>query len=132
MLAHKPGALRGPQGQIELFRQYALGNYRDLLLQVAQNPAMVVWLDGQSNTKAKPQENFGREVMERFTVGVGHYPESDVYAAARVFTGWNLRKSVDYRQDEYGDLNAYQEFVYNADQHDTGAKTFSFPIYSNG
>ena len=47
---------------------------------------MLVWLDGKSNTKAKPQENFGREVMELFTVGVGHYTESDVYAAARVFT----------------------------------------------
>ena len=54
---------------------------------------MLVWLDGKSNTKAKPQENFGREVMELFTVGVGHYTEPDVYAAARVFTGWNLRPS---------------------------------------
>jgi uncharacterized protein (DUF1800 family) len=132
MLAHKPGVLRGPQGQIELFRQYALGNYRDLLLQVAQDPATVVWLDGKSNTKAKPQENFGREVMELFSVGVGNYTEPDVYAAARVFTGWNLRRSDDYRQDEYGDVNAYQEFVYNAHQHETSAKTFSFPIYSNG
>ena len=125
MLAHKPGVLRGPQGQIELFRQYALGNYRDLLLQVAQDPAMLVWLDGKTNTKAKPQENFGREVMELFTVGVGHYTEADVYAAARVFTGWNLRQSEGYRRD---DMNAYQEFVYNADEHDTSAKTFSFPI----
>ena len=75
---------------------------------------MVVWLDGKSNTRAKPQENFGREIIELFTVGVGNYIESDVYAAARVFTGWNLRGSDDYRQDEYGDLNAYQEFVYNA------------------
>ena len=132
MLAHKPGVLRGPQGQIELFRQYALGNFRDLLIQVAQDPAMLVWLDGQSNTKAKPQENFGREIIELFTVGVGHYTEPDVYAAARVFSGWNLRGSDDYRRDEYGDLNAYQEFVYNADQHDTSDKTFSFPIYTNG
>jgi uncharacterized protein (DUF1800 family) len=131
MLAHKPGVLRGPQGQIELFRQYALGNYRDLLIQVARDPATLVWLDGQSNTKAKPQENFGREIMELFTVGVGHYTEPDVYAAARVFTGWNLRPSDDYRRDEYGDVNAYQEFVYNAEQHDTSAKTFSFPV-SNG
>ena len=107
MLAHKPGALRGPQGQIELFRQYALGNFRDLLLQVAQDPAMLIWLDGKSNTKARPQENFGREIIELFTIGVGNYVESDVYAAARVFTGWNLRGSDDYRKDEYGDLNAY-------------------------
>jgi len=132
MLAHKPGVLRGPQGQIELFRQYALGNYRDLLLQVAQDPAMLVWLDGKSNSKARPQENFGREVMELFTVGVGNYTEADVYAAARVFTGWNLRPSDDYRRDEYGDVNAYQEFVYDADQHDTSAKTFSFPVSSGG
>ncbi len=132
MLAHKAGVLRGPQGQIELFRQYALGNFRDLLIQVAQDPAMLVWLDGKSNTKAQPQENFGREIIELFTIGVGNYVESDVYAAARVFTGWNLRGSDDYRKDEYGDLNAYQEFVFNADQHDTSDKTFSFPIYGNG
>jgi uncharacterized protein (DUF1800 family) len=129
MLAHKPGTLRGPQGQIELFRQYALGNYRDLLLQVARDPAMVVWLDGKTNTKTRPQENFGREVMELFTVGVGHYTEPDVYAAARVFTGWNLRRSEGF---ERGDMNAYQEFIYNADEHEISAKTFSFPIYSNG
>src|SRR5678809_365881 len=90
MLAHKPGVLRGPQGQIELFRQYALGNFRNLLLEVAKDPAMLIWLDSNTNTKAKPQENFGREIMELFTVGVGHYTEPDVYAAARVFTGWNL------------------------------------------
>jgi uncharacterized protein (DUF1800 family) len=132
MLAHKPGALRGPQGQLELFRKHALGNFRDLLVQVAQDPAMLVWLDGKSNTKARPQENFGREVMELFTVGVGNHTEADVYAAARVFTGWNLRKSADYRQDEYGDVNAYQEFAYNADAHEASAKTFTFPIYTNG
>jgi uncharacterized protein (DUF1800 family) len=132
MLAHKAGVLRGPQGQIELFRQYALGSYRDLLLQVAQDPAMLVWLDGKSNTKARPQENFAREVMELFTVGVGHHTESDVYAAARVFSGWNLRRSEGFTRDDYGDMNAYQEFVFNADQHDTDEKTFSFPIYSTG
>src|SRR4029077_5902336 len=76
-----------------------------------------------------PQENFGREVMELFTVGVGYYTESDVYAAARVFTGWNLRKSEGYSNN---DMNAYQEFVYNADEHETSDKTFSFPIYGNG
>ncbi|MEQ1760121.1 MAG: DUF1800 domain-containing protein [Vicinamibacterales bacterium] len=129
MFAHKPGVLRGPQGQLELFRAYALGNYRDLLLEISQDPAMVIWLDGKTNTRAKPQENFGREIMELFTVGVGHYTESDVYAAARVFTGWNLRKSTGYTRE---DMNAYQEFVYNADQHDINAKTFSFPIYGNG
>src|ERR1044071_3641002 len=129
-MALKAGELPGPQGQTELFRQYALGNFRNLLVEVAKDPAMLVWLDGQSNTKAKPQENFGREIMELFTVGVGYYTESDVYAAARVFTGWNLRESADYLKDDYGDINAYQEFVYNADEHESSAKTFSFPIRS--
>jgi uncharacterized protein (DUF1800 family) len=129
MMAYTPGTLRGPMGQIELFRQNALGNFRDLLVKVAQDAAMLVWLDGKSNTAAKPQENFGREVMELFTVGVGHYTEPDVYAAARVFTGWNLRQSESYSKD---DPNAYQAFGYSADDHDTGAKTFSFPIYGNG
>jgi uncharacterized protein (DUF1800 family) len=129
LLAHKPGTLRGPMGQIELFREYGMGSYRDLLFRVAQDAAMVIWLDGQFNTRAKPQENFGREIMELFSVGVGYYTEPDVYAAARVFSGWNLRESEGY---DDRDMNAYKEFVYNADQHETTEKTFSFPIYSDG
>jgi uncharacterized protein (DUF1800 family) len=129
MMAYTPGALRGPIGQIELFRQNALGNFRDLLVKVAQDAAMLVWLDGQSNTAARPQENFGREVMELFTVGVGHYTEPDVYAAARVFTGWNLQESEGFNDK---DPNAYKAFRYSADDHDTGTKTFSFPIYGDG
>jgi uncharacterized protein (DUF1800 family) len=129
MFAHKPGALRGPQGQYELFRANALGNFRDLLFQVAVDPAMLIWLDGKFNTRAKPQENFGREIMELFTVGVDHYTEPDVYAAARVFSGWNIRKSEGYNAN---DPNSYQEFVYNADQHEVTSKTFSFPIYGDG
>ena len=129
LLAAKPGVLRGPMGQLELFREYGMGSYRDLLFRVAQDAAMVIFLDGQFNTRAKPQENFGREIMELFSVGVGYYTEPDVYAAARVFTGWNLRESEGYDDD---DMNAYKEFVYNADQHETSEKTFSFPIYSDG
>jgi uncharacterized protein (DUF1800 family) len=129
MMAYTPGALRGPLGQIELFRQNALGNFRDLLVKIAQDAAMLIWLDGRSNTAARPQENFGREVMELFTVGVGHYTEPDVYAAARVFTGWNLQESEGYNDK---DPNAYLAFRYSADDHDTGTKTFSFPIYGDG
>ena len=132
LLVHKPGILRGPAGQVETLRRQALGNFRNMLLDMSKDAAMLIWLDGQSNTKAKPQENFGREIMELFTVGVGHYTEPDVYAAARVFTGWNLQPSADYTNDDYGSMNAYQEFVWRPDQHDTGAKTFSFPIYSDG
>jgi uncharacterized protein (DUF1800 family) len=128
LMAAKPSEDPARQrGQIELFRQYALGSFRDLLIEVAKDPAMLVWLDGQTNKKAKPQENFGRELMELFTFGVEHYVESDVYAAARVFTGWNLRTS-----GTLGNGTAAYAFVYDAAQHDTDAKDFSFPIYSRG
>jgi uncharacterized protein (DUF1800 family) len=129
MLALKAGEFPGPQGQIELFRQFALGNFRDLLIEVARDPAMVVFLDGRTNFRRKPQENFGREIMELFTFGVGNYVEEDVYAAARVFTGWNLRRATDLPDN---DPEAYHEFFYNPNQHDTTPKTFTFPIYGNG
>ena len=129
MLALKSGELPGPQGQLELFRQFALGNFRDLLVNVARDPAMVVFLDGSTNFKRKPQENFGREIMELFTFGVGNYTEEDVYAAVRVFTGWNLRRATDLPND---DPSTYFEFFYNPNQHDMTAKTFTFPIYGNG
>ena len=71
---------------------------------------MLVWLDGRLNTRQRPQENFGREIMELFTFGIGHYNELDVYAAARVFTGWNLRQV-----NRGNDANSYYEFVFNAE-----------------
>src|SRR5262245_20178704 len=115
------------RGQIETLRENALGNFRDLLVAMAKDAAMLVWLDGRTNTRAKPQENFAREIMELFTVGVGNYTEEDVYAGARVFTGWNLQ-----RPGAAADGSQHYEFIYNANQHETTAKTFSFPIYSNG
>jgi uncharacterized protein (DUF1800 family) len=127
MMALKAGELPGPQGQIEMFRQRGLGKFRDLLVEVAKDPAMIIWLDGQTNTRLRPQENFGREIMELFTFGIGSYTEQDVYAAARVFTGWSVR--LVGRRD---DPNAYYEFVFNANQHETAAKAFTFPIYANG
>ena len=125
MMANKAGDTPGPQGHYELLRQMGIGKFRDLLIAIAQDPAMLVFLDGRTNVKAKPQENFGREVMELFTWGLGHYVEADVYAAARVFTGWNLR---NVPGTIVNDPAAYQEFVYTAAQHETSAKTFTFPI----
>jgi uncharacterized protein (DUF1800 family) len=113
-------ANQGNPGQIEMLRERALGSFRDILLHVAQDSAMMYWLDGFNNTRTRPQENFGREVMELFSMGVEHYTEPDVYAAARVFTGWNTVRTPPYA------------FRYVPGNHDTGAKTFSFPIYSNG
>jgi uncharacterized protein (DUF1800 family) len=123
MFAAKSGELAPAViGQLELFRQHALGNFRDLLVAVAKDPAMLVWLDGRLNVRGRPQENFARELMELFTMGVGTFPETDVYAGARVFTGWNLARP----------NNAYYQFNYVAGSHDTDAKEFSFPIYTNG
>lgn len=119
-----PGQVRG---QIELFRNMALGNFRDLLVAVAKDVAMVFWLDGNTNTRTRPQENFGREIMELFTMGVGNYTEPDVYAAARVFTGWNLT-----RPGSAVDGSQRYQFAYVPAQHDTADKTFSFPIYADG
>jgi uncharacterized protein (DUF1800 family) len=115
------------RGQIELLRSFALGNFRQLLIETAKDPAMLVWLDGILNVKARPQENYGRELMELFTFGVEHYTEEDVYAAARVFTGWNW-----VRTGQGGTPSGYWAFNYNAAQHDTNPKDFSFAIYSNG
>ena len=119
-----PGHARG---QIELFRDHALGNFRDLLVEVAKDVAMLYWLDGRLNTRNNPQENFGRELLELFTFGVDHYVETDVYAAARVFTGWNL-----VRVGAAGTPSSFLTFNYNAANHDTNAKEFTFPIYATG
>ncbi|MEP6914848.1 MAG: DUF1800 domain-containing protein [Acidobacteriota bacterium] len=112
----------GVKGQIELFREFALGNFRELLEAVAKDVAMLVWLDGRTNVKSRPQENFARELMELFTMGVGTFAEEDVYAGARVFSGWNLAHPG----------NAYYTFSYVSRDHDTAAKTFTFPVYPDG
>ena len=126
MMAAKPSEDPGSaKGQLELLREHALGNFRDLLVAIAQDPAMLYWLDGRTNVRARPQENFARELMELFTMGVDTFTENDVYAGARVFTGWNLQRP---------GAGAAARFVfnYNAAQHDTTAKEFSFPIYPGG
>ena len=95
--------------QIDLFERGATGNLRELTIKVAQNPAMLYFLDAQYNVKGAPNENFAREVMELFTMGVGNYSEKDVRECARAFTGWyfdNLTFKVD------------------PEKHDGGAKTF--------
>jgi uncharacterized protein (DUF1800 family) len=133
MLAAKPSEdPGGVRGQLELFREYALGNFRDMLIQVAKDPAMLVWLDGRLNTNpAQPQENFAREVMELFTFGVDHVVEDDVKAAARVFTGWNLRRPPGVLATD----PAYRfEYFFDSrtNRHDQNPKTFTFDIYPGG
>ncbi len=129
MMDGKPSEVAGQRrGQVQLFRDMATGRFDELLIEVAKDPAMLVWLDGRLNVRARPQENFGRELMELFTTGVGYYTEEDVYAAARVFTGWNLRLSGDRATP----ATSYYEYVYTAAQHDPAAKTFTFPVMPDG
>ena len=126
MLAAKPSEDPGRvTGQLETLREHALGNFRELLVAIAQDPAMLYWLDGRTNVRARPQENFARELMELFTMGVGTFAEADVYAGARVFTGWNLTRPGTGAAQHYA-------FTFNAAQHDATAKEFTFPIYPGG
>src|SRR5436305_13003315 len=74
----------------ETLRANALGRFDDLLTAVYKDPAMLIWLDGQRNIKGAPNENWGREVMELFTLGRGNYTEDDVHACAGAFTGWRI------------------------------------------
>jgi uncharacterized protein (DUF1800 family) len=95
--------------QNDLFRDNALGNFESLLRQVTRDPAMLIWLDNRANRKGAPNENYAREVMELFTLGIGNYSDDDVKQAARAFTGYSL--------------NAERQFVFQPNQHDTGDKT---------
>jgi uncharacterized protein (DUF1800 family) len=74
--------------QNELFRRHALGDFRELATAILSEPAMLVWLDGIGSRKEKPNENFAREFLELFTLGLGHYTEADIRQAARALTGW--------------------------------------------
>lgn len=94
--------------QVELFQRMGLGNFRELMVAVAQDPAMLAFLDAGVNVKGRPNENFAREIMEMFTMGVGHYSERDIREAARAFTGWNYDGT---------------RFLIQAAQHDDGDKT---------
>lgn len=129
MMDNDPSSLAGsPPGQIQVLRQHATGNFRDMLLAMAKDPAMIYWLDSQLNTRTRPQENFGREIMELFSLGIGNYTEQDVYAAARVFTGFNWQLV----GDRANQLASYYTFLYRPNDHDTNAKEFTFPIYADG
>ena len=94
--------------QNEIFRQYARAPFGELLGAVVHDPALLLWLDAEANRKGQANENLARELMELFTLGVGHYDESDVKEAARALTGWTV---VDGR------------FQFDAELHDAGEKT---------
>ena len=96
--------------QLNTIQKHALGNFRDLLLGIAKDVAMIRFLNNQQNRKRHPNENFARELMELFTIGRGNYSEKDVKEAARAFTGWSS--------------NSEHEFVFRARHHDFDRKVF--------
>jgi uncharacterized protein (DUF1800 family) len=95
--------------QNELLRKMAGGNFRKLLHAVSRDPAMLDYLNNNQNRKGHPNENYAREVMELFTLGIGNYTEDDIKEAARAFTGW---------------MHDGDQYVFNFRQHDTGIKHF--------
>ena len=94
--------------QYRLFLDLGLGKFAALLDAVTRDPAMIRWLDNETNTKGKPNENYARELFELFTLGDGNYTENDIQEAARAFTGWRILK---------------HRYHFSASQHDEGQKT---------
>ena len=101
--------------QNQFFRANALGNFSDILKGVSKDSAMMLWLDTATNRKGKPNENYARELMELFSMGVNQYTEQDVKESARAFTGWSLIAHPKLGQFQYR---------FAAGQHDNGTKTF--------
>jgi Protein of unknown function (DUF1800) len=95
-------------GQYELMYRHALENFATLLQEMSKNPAMIVWLDTRNSKKGSPNENYARELMELFSLGIGHYTEKDIREAARAFTGWEIKGN---------------EAAFNEKDHDSGTKT---------
>jgi uncharacterized protein (DUF1800 family) len=95
--------------QNRLLRQHARGEFADMVKAISRDPAMLLYLDSATNRRIRPNENYGRELMELFCLGVGNYTEADIKELARAFTGWEVRA------DRFG---------INKTQHDTGTKTF--------
>ncbi len=97
--------------QNALFRRSALGNLRELTREVSKDAAMLIYLNGAQNVAAHPNENYARELMELFTLGVDHYSENDVRESARAWTGWRVARRAD-------------QVSFNPSLHDDGTKTF--------
>ncbi|MDP6513593.1 MAG: DUF1800 domain-containing protein [SAR202 cluster bacterium] len=106
--------------QIDMFRQHGMGSYRDLLMGLAADPAMIFWLDNNENHKHAPNENWGRELLELFSLGVGNYTETDVFECSRAFTGW----TIDAKMPRFPYGRFPWKFVFRPEDHDFSEKTF--------
>ena len=106
--------------QIIMFREHGLGSFEKLLVELAKNPAMIYWLDNNGNHNGSINENWGRELMELFSLGVGNYSEDDIKEASRAFTGWTIAPKIP--RNPLGRF--YWSFEYKPEDHDFGEKTF--------
>ena len=113
---HAPSAV----GQIAMFRRNGFAHLRDILLDLSRDPAMIDWLDNEENHNGAINENYGRELLELFSMGVGNYTEDDIKEASRAFTGWTFEQPIPLYP--YGPFPS--GFVYREDDHDDGEKTF--------
>ena len=120
---------RSQLNQVEMFRRNGLGRFDDLLLEISRDPAMLVWLDNNDNHGSAINENYGRELLELFSMGIGNYTEDDIKECARAFTGWTLGNAeymaVRAQKDSiwpYGRIAWH--FDYREQDHDHGEKTF--------
>ena len=106
-------------GYLTTLRTHALDKFPELALATVKTPAVLHYLDNQQNRKGKPNENLGRELLELFTLGIGHYSETDVKEGARALTGWTVEGGKSPKQ-----FAEAQTFAFNQKQHDTGPKTY--------
>ena len=106
--------------EIEMFRRVGLTDMRTILLELSRDPAMIFWLDNNENHKDEINENYGRELLELFSMGVGNYTEDDIKAASRAFTGWTFRQPLSL----YPNGHYPAEFEFLSEDHDYGEKTF--------
>ncbi len=113
---HSPTIIR----QIDMFREVGLTDLRNILVNLAKDPAMNYWLDNCENHADQPNENWGRELLELFSMGVGNYTEDDIKNAARAFTGWTFTQPIPL----YPHGNNPSEFLYLSEDHDDSEKTF--------
>ena len=110
--------------ELEMFRRCGMGSFRDLLVEISRDPAMVYFLDNCLSHKGAINENYGRELLELFSMGVGmdgqfNYTEKDVKECARAFTGWTVANGIPGQPYRYA-----SRFIYNPADHDNGEKTF--------
>ena len=105
---------------VEMLRANCMENFRTLLTGISQDPAMIFWLDNNENHGTAINENYGREILELFSMGIGNYTEDDIKSAARAFTGWTYEQPVPLYP--YGQRKV--KYRFRADDHDFGEKTF--------